>query len=581
VPNRGVCEVTAIADGDPCVGDGDDNPCTFDDTCDANQNCAGTGVNESAIACMEDVDCQNATGLTAPTCVSGFCECSLVPDLTVDITPSGKADDNCFDSGDDGAKVTATVNVAAATAPVNGGQFLITYDPSCLQYNSVVGVAPYVDQVFGPVVDEAAGTIFTVVGVGFGVGDGPAGSASMLELSFTKIGDCNSCQICFDSNNPENTYLVDNTGQRIGVNPVCSKAVIANNEISIDVPGNVKINADCDQNYGTATWDAPAVSDSCGTSTLSCTAEYQDGSDYSAQAMNGGSFPIGATNVCCTASSDWCDKTAEDCWTVEVNDETTLDLKIGLSPTAQSKPGDELTRCIKFTLYTDAVQEPQYFEYDVTFGGLTDFVGRHKGTIKLPGTGDWDCITAWDQLHTLRSCYRFGADDCQDGVWHAEFTGDPTFGGNWLIGGNLDGWKKNVDGSNPSLYTIDILDYGTFASQWGADYGTGDTPCGTAGPNADISGDGVVDMDDYLFIDMNFLSSVKECCGSSLLPAGADVGLTEITVRELRERGLSDLAAGDLNGDGVLNVDDINAFAQGARPQVKGARGVRKNAGTR
>jgi len=581
-PNRGDCVDTPIAAGQPCAAPGDDNPCTYNDVCDGtdSDNCAGTDVNGEAIACTTDADCLTATGLSAATCVSGLCNCTLVPDLTVDIDESGKADPNCFDSGDDGAKVTATVHVAAATAPINGGQFLITYDPTCLDYNSAVGVAPYTDMVYGPVVDEAAGTIFAVVGVGFGVGDGPAGNADMLSLSFTKIGDCNSCQICFASNNPQNTYLVDSTGQRVGVNPVCSKAVVANNEIAIDVPDNIKANVDCDEPTSTQTWSAPSVSDSCGTSTLTCSGQHQSGASMDHLANGGGEFPVGVTNFCCEAVSDWCDKTAEECWTVEINDQVGLDIDIALSPTQQSKPADDLTRCIKFTLYPNTIQAPFHFSQDITFGGLFDFVGKSDDSLKIPSIGQWDCISAWDQLHTLRACYLFDGGDCVNGRLHAEFKGDPAFGGNWLIGGNLDGWKKNVEGSEPSLFVIDILDYGTFVSQWGADYGSGDTPCGTPGPNADINGDGLVTLEDYAFISMNFLASAKLCCGVEGLPADIR-GTTEITVRELRERGLAELAAGDVNGDGLLNVEDMNAFTQGARPETKGVRGVRKGSGTR
>ncbi len=581
---RGTCIQTAVAAGDACNGVGDDNPCTFDDICAADESCSGTDVTASAIACTTDQECADATGLTAPSCVSGFCECSLVPDLTIAFDDSGKADGLCFTAG---SKITASVNVAAATAPVNGGQFLINYDPSCMRYNSVAGAGAYSDLVFGPVVDEAAGTIFVVVGVGFGAGDGPAGNASMLSLSFTKMGmnACDSCDICFDSNNPMNTYLVDNSGQRIGVNPICSDNVVANNDVSIDVPDSIKSNVDCGQPTAMLDWAAPSVSDSCGNSTLTCLEQHESETTASPARMTGGEFVAGRTNICCSAASDWCGKVAgspgspasaasdtggDGCWTVEVNDQTAIDITIGLSPSASTQPGDGLTRCIKFTLYANTIQAPEYFSVPVEFGGGLDIVGKSKDALKIPGHGNWDCITAWDQLHTLRSCYLFGAGDCSGGSLSATFRGDPAFGGNWLIGGNLDGWKKNLAGSEPSIYTIDVLDYGTFVSQFGADYGTGDTDCDTVGPHADIDGDGLVTTDDYAFISMNFLTSSKSCCGVEGLPAGAS-GVSSISIEQLRRSGRGDLAVADLNGDGILNVDDMNAFMQGARPSTKGS----------
>jgi hypothetical protein len=292
--------------------------------------------------------------------------------------------------------------------------------------------------------------------------------------------------------------------------------------------------------------------------------------------MGGGELPIGASSFCCTATSDAdCPSEVTQCWTVNVNDETSLDITVGLSPTSQSKPGDNLTRCIKFTLFSNCIQEPLVFEDNVSFGGLFDFIGKSTGKIKIPGSGQWDCITAQDQLHTLRACYTFNNNfDCVNGQLHAAFSGDPRLGGNWLIGGNLDGWKKDDPNANPSLDTIDILDFGTFVYQYGATYDSngdgipdGNTPCGTAGPNADINGDGTVDLDDYAFISSNFLVNSKQCCCGP--QAASAIAVTEISVAQLRALGLTDLISADLNRDGLLNLADMAAFDQGVRPTPK------------
>jgi hypothetical protein len=258
----------------------------------------------------------------------------------------------------------------------------------------------------------------------------------------------------------------------------------------------------------------------------------------------------------------------DGCWTVTVNDVTSLDITVGLSPTSQSKPGDNLTRCIKFTLFSNCVQEPLVFSDDVTFGGLFEFVGKSTGKIKIPGSGQWDCITAQDQLHTLRSCYTFdGDEDCVNGQLNASFSGDPLLGGNWLIGGNLDGWKKDDPNADPSLDVIDILDFGTFVSQYLHAYGDTDTPCGTPGPNADINGDGVADLDDYAFISANFLVNSKLCCCGP--QTASAIAVTEISVAQLRADGRADLISADLNGDSLLNLADMAAFEQGVRPTTK------------
>jgi hypothetical protein len=42
--------------------------------------------------------------------------------------------------------------------------------------------------------------------------------------------------------------------------------------------------------------------------------------------------------------------------------------------------------------------------------------------------------------------------------------------------------------------------------------------------------------------------------------------LTEISVEDLKRFNLAHLAAADVNQDGMLDVRDISAFMQGARP---------------
>ena len=201
---------------------------------------------------------------------------------------------------------------------------------------------------------------------------------------------------------------------------------------------------------------------------------------------------------------------------------------------------------------------------------------KSTDSIKIPDAIQPACVTARDQHHTLRSCYIFDPQhDCVDGVLSARFSGDPLLNGNWLIGGNLDGWKK--DNPNASHDVIDILDFGQFVAQYNATYDSngdqvadGNTPCGVFdGGHADVNGDGITDILDFSFVSMNFLESSKDCC----CPSGGSVGNTnpriEVTIRELREMGLSSLISADLNSDGVVNLEDMSAFLNGDVPVKK------------
>jgi hypothetical protein len=173
-----------------------------------------------------------------------------------------------------------------------------------------------------------------------------------------------------------------------------------------------------------------------------------------------------------------------------------------------------------------------------------------------------------DQRHSLRAV----ADMvCADGVYSALFKGDPDyFGGNWLTQGNLDAFKKEP---GVGLDVIDIRDFAVFAGQYLA------TPDPNAycankhdGPHADINGDGVVNGLDFAFIMRNFLEHSKDsCCPDGI--GGVDVGLTEISVRDLpREQ-----RAADINGDGLVNTDDMAAFMNGNAPEAQKRQGRSPN----
>lgn len=591
----------------------DGNSCAVNDRCDGvnseeNGGCLGTGVN--GLPCLSDLDCQFGGQAPTATCsADNTCFCTVTPKVTFVLNelfpgktciggftpgvacakdtdcPGGGVCDlfpaNCYTEGE---KVAAVVHIGSAAEPVNGGQFLINYDPSCVSYVGAACFGPYVFTVYGPIVDEGAGTIFIACGVDpFGKIDGPLGNTDIVALSFTMIGQCNNCALSFGgdidpgepgSTNPMNTYLVDDGGYKMPVETQ-PKEIAEFGDLVLNVPDNILVNSDCDMPAANVTWDAPSASFSCGDANLVCRGAHESGLGISgAIVMSGGLLPQGKSSFCCYAwAKHKCDQSAgcagdtnlcagsagkpDGCWTVEISDQTSMDIHVQLEPPLSD---DEIERCIEFCLYGNCAEAPYCFQENVLFGGLYNYIGKANGKIKVP-KGKWGCITAQDQLHSLRSC---DIPDCIDGQLVARFKGDPTYGGNWLIMGNLDAWKKANPDEDPSLDVIDILDFGKFIASWGVCYEDRKYGC-HEGPHADINGDGCVDQADYNFILRNFLVSSKDCCCG---PAAADLppALAEVTIEELRQMGEGDLAVADLNGDGVLNAEDMEAFTQGSRP---------------
>jgi hypothetical protein len=610
--NRGVPQNPPAPAGAACD---DDNPCTADDVCTGG-DCGGRNVNGDP--CTTDADCTNGGDTPGAVCDGNACSCSLVPDLNFVIDD----EDNCFSVGE---KISVAIHVGPGATPIAGGQFAITFDPTCLDFVSIGPAGPpytnEIQEIVGHVCVGGSrdglscntnancpgtgaqcvesGTIFYAIGIELGGCNEttPTGDVDMAIISFLRRSGCEQCELCFTNVNPLHTYLSSCDGQPINVASKCSKTIHQLPNVEINGPDNVKLKVGCNSAVACTTWDAPTATSDCDGVVLECTGTHLESgctagnccggtrnglpctSNAAGQcpqgtcfpsATSGGCFPVGNTNFCCTAVSDKCGVSAEHCWTVTVNDATALDVEIQLSPTMVTKPGGGIIRCIEFEVFSNCVQAPLTFCEDVVFGGLFQLIGHFNGGIKIPSQVQPECISARDKLHTLRSCFLFGDDDCDDdGVLHATFKGDPFFGGNWLIGGNLDGWKK--DNPKASHDVIDILDFGQIVSQWMHNYGTGDTPCPEDchpdEANADINGDGIVDLLDYSFVSMNFLEDSKDCCcPGSASSLGNRTGLTEISVAELIRNNMKDLTVADLNNDGMVNLQDMAALMQGVRP---------------
>lgn len=637
--------LTAIDDNDACTTDicnpltggvahnastgnacDDQFDCTVQDACDAGA-CVGVDVN--TIPCVTSSDCPLGECGGA---VAGFCECSEETPLCVlaidkhcsisgapcqeddDCGTSGGtcvntySDPNCFDNG---AVVNMGISIGAGSQFVTGGQFLVQYDPTCLDFVSIGPCAG--DDIFTNIiqvdVDEVAGTIFYAVTSDPATQaiEGTPGPYNMACMVFTKTNDCDACDVCLigpganPNQNPRSTILSNDNGNRVPINSCgCGKEVRMAGDITLNTPPGTSVNADCGKTYADINWAAPSASDSCdGVLEVACDSQISGNGPADGLIMTGGRFAQGKYFFTCTASNS-CGKSETNVWTVMVSDQHTIDVEVHLQP---KMAAGVFSRAITFDLYNDCSSDPVTECVVIDFNGPMNFPGHGTATLKVD-KGNFGCITAKDCLHTLRST----ADiECVGNRWTAIFKGDPQQGGNWLEGGNLDGCKS--DASYGAKNAINILDFGTFMATLAnpGSYANGDTDCNTPHPHGDINADGIVDGLDYAFLIDNFLENSKGLCcfacvdgindgqncdSSSDCPGGAcwspngplasAIGVvTEISVKDLRAQGYGDAAIADLNKDGMLNLDDMALYMQGVMPEQNAPSRTGKGRGTR
>ena len=566
-PNTGEVAHNALPADSSCD---DGNPCSVDDVCDGTTGttaCSGSTPEAAMIACPGG-DFQCPAGwfceMDPIQPMFGYCDCSLETPLCIGF------DGVCYEEGD---PVIASVAIGAGSAIVTSGQFLMTYDPTCLEF---VEIGPCEgDGKFLTVVDywvdEIAGKIWYAV-LAYNDGDhttnyGTVGPYDLACIEFVKLGNCEPCDVCLISENPYNTLLGDYHGENVPLdNCGCSAGIVLDGEVTIVCPSGADVNVDCGVVDAEVLWDPPYAEDEClGALDVVCIAEHDGGLPISQDMiMHGGNFPQGTTFFECSAENE-CGSYDRCLWWVTVSDKQTLDVEVDLSPAVVPN----LTRCIMFDLIYNCAA-PQTVCAEVTFGPPYNFPNHGTATLDVD-KGNFECVEARDPLHTLRS---FSDIECDEvtGNWKVVFKGDPLTGGNWLVPGSLDFYQVGDNGPNH----VDALDFGVYMWQLGADYGTGDTACGAdcalgSFANADLNGDGMVDAIDFGIIENNFMAQSKlGCCGYAT--AGAFEPVLDISVKELIRDGRGELAAGDINNDGRLNLDDMALYAQGGVQITKAKR---------
>ncbi|MBU0717114.1 MAG: HYR domain-containing protein, partial [Planctomycetes bacterium] len=446
--------------------------------------------------------------------------------------------------------ITVEVWMRDMSAVIVGGQFFLSYDTALL---GLLGADP------GPVTftreiyeacpgGDGDGTIDYAVGIP----DGDSGTSSdtaMAVLTFAPLmGVCDAAELVVfrphtpptrlsdDADNPVEPLLVDLPSIGIdGTDPTLS-----------DCPSDIIVPSDPGSCSAMVTWTPPMAADNC------------PGVELSSTHDPGDVFPVGATTVTYTAT-DACSNIATCDFDVTVEGYNELAVTVELSPTLLDPdpgPGDTVTRCITFELWECPGTDPvAVISEELVFSVDTGVPHIGTATLQVPCQNNYTCITARDELHSLRS-----TDNDDFGIVGTEYVADFTdrsgtgSDDDSLLQGNL-----NDD------YVIDIVDFGSFIVRWGQMVDP-DTDCPVTDIHADINASGEVDTADFTFIQIHFLAEREaNCCGQPDLVG--DEPRDRISVAELCQLGLAELVPADLNGDGWLDTDDMAAFADGARPR--------------
>jgi len=465
----------------------------------------------------------------------------------------------CYSPGDQITVELAMADIGTTGAEASGYQAFLSFDDSALSFVSGSYVAPQFGlHVLDPIV-AVGNEIDLAAVIDLGSGQMPDSSDAVLAaLTFDVTAPIEACDVATAVQFRSSTFgttIADDAGMPIpGVALLDLPTVtIDGGDPSLSVPSDVTVIADAGGCSAAIDPGMATATDACDDS-AAVTFTRSDGKPNLTDPYDVVDSPITIT---------W---TATDaCGNSVMADQIVTVLPVNALDVAVEYDGDftgaTFNRCITFELHPTGCGTPEVIDVVLTFVD-----GLAIDTIDIP-CGDYECITAVDPLHSLRRTDDDGDFAIVGTSYACDFTATGTTD-DALVQGNLNGDDF-----------IDILDFGTFVSQFGTDYGTADTDCTTPAPHGDFTGDGVADTADVSFIVINFLELADTPCCATLLagssPAYVHIDgavshrgrpLRAIAVRELHRRGLHELAIADLNGDGWLDGADVTALIGGATP---------------
>ncbi|MGA1225595.1 MAG: putative metal-binding motif-containing protein, partial [Phycisphaerales bacterium] len=444
-----------------------------------------------------------------PDCYGQIAELTLTSDLFV----YGPAE-----------QVLVRLSSGASGTGLRGADLSIVFNAFQLELVSVSPVAgsPYSVEV-SESIDNIAGELRYSVAVPAGDADNFA-AADVADLVFNIRPSAAFCStsglVTFGTVGGLESRMVTTTSVPMVpvVSPMNAISVLSTPPSFVSVPADVSVATDAGSLVGAFVAE-PVVTaaDACsGAATVTVAITYPDATGQAEPPVDG-VFPIGTSLVEWTAT-DEIGQISTLSQTISVANYQLLDVDVSL---IGSIAGGNTSRTIRVTVGG----APQLFEVDMLAG-----VGQVTG-IQVPVAAEYPCLLVKDPEHSLSR----SAAASVAGVRYAATAS-----------------LAQGDSNDDNL--VDIIDFGIFFG----DYGVDPTGRGISNFNADT----FVSNADFGFIALNYLTA-GETCGGYDAPGQPR---SRISVKELRRRGLGELARADFNNDGWLDQRDVAIYMSGRAP---------------
>ena len=266
---------------------------------------------------------------------------------------------------------------------------------------------------------------------------------------------------------------------------------------------------------GTIVDPAVTASDNCSGSVATTFAITYPDTSTATTWPAGGVFPIGTSTVTWSAT-DALGNLATETRLLTVSNHQLLDVQLGFVGVIAGNT----TRSIRVTAGSTV---------EVRSVALTGANGSISG-LELPVASDYACVAVKNTTHSL-------TDSVTTSVLSKRYKATAAL---------LQGDSNDDD-------VVDITDFAIFVTSRGAGKAVDAT--------SNFNGDTVINTVDFTYIGVNFLKS-GESCGSFDGPQPRE----RVSVRELRRTGQGELIAADLNGDGWVDLADIQLYMQQGAP---------------